>query len=144
MALSRLPQTLTNWVVSADLSATAFLLILVVAYLILGMFLDSLAVILLTVPLLVAPLTALGVDLVWFGVFVIVMVEIAMVTPPIGVLSFIIHRISQDKNVNLGTPISLGTVFKGVMPFVAVALGFVLLLIMFPDIAMWLPNQMGK
>ncbi|MEV7646874.1 TRAP transporter large permease subunit [Arthrobacter sp. NPDC089319] len=143
MTLSRLANGLADLVLTAGLTATGFLLVLVLVYLILGMFMDTMAIVLLTVPILAVPLTELGVDLVWFGIFIVMMVEIAMVTPPMGILSFVLHRIVQDKDVNQGHKISLPAVFAGSMPFVAVAIGFTVLLIFFPEIVMWLPNQLA-
>lgn len=143
VTLSQLANQLTDMVVSVGLNAVSFLLILIVLYLILGMFMDTMAIILLTVPILATPLMELDVDMIWFGVFLVIMVEIGMVTPPLGVLSFVIHRIAQAPEVNEGQKISLTTTFKGVLPFVAVALGITLLLIAFPELVMWLPEQLS-
>ena len=143
VTLSRIANGLTERIVGLGLSATAFLLVLVVLYLVLGMFMDTMAIILLTVPILAAPLNELGVDMVWFGVFMVVMVEIGMVTPPMGILSFVLHRIAQDPEVNQGKAISLTAVFAGAIPFVLVALGFAILLIYVPDIVTWLPGQLA-
>lgn len=143
VTLSRLANTLTDMILEIGLNATAFLLILVILYLILGMFMDTMAIILLTVPILAAPVAALGIDMIWFGVFLVLMVEIGMVTPPLGVLSFVIHRIAQDPEVNHGRPISLTTTFIGVLPFVGVALAVTVLIIVLPDLVTWLPQQLA-
>ncbi|MCS5478144.1 TRAP transporter large permease subunit [Corynebacterium sp. YIM 101645] len=143
VTLSRLANSLTDMILDIGLNATGFLLILVLLYLLLGMFMDTMAIILLTVPILAAPLMALGVDMIWFGIFLVIMVEIGMVTPPLGVLSFVIHRIAQDREVNHGQPISLTTTFLGVMPFVGVALGIAVLIIFVPDLVTWLPGQLS-
>ncbi|WP_241228320.1 TRAP transporter large permease [Corynebacterium hylobatis] len=143
VTLSRLANSLTDMILDIGLNAVSFLLILVILYLILGMFMDTMAIILLTVPILAAPVTALGIDMIWFGVFLVIMVEIGMVTPPLGVLSFVIHRIAQDPEVNRGKPISLTTTFIGVMPFVGVALVVTVLIIFFPDLVTWLPQQLS-
>jgi C4-dicarboxylate transporter DctM subunit len=95
---------------------------------------------LLTVPVLAVPLEAVGVDLIWFGVFMIIMAEIGLIAPPIGLLTFIVHRIIDDPEVNLGRRIPLTDVFKGVMPFVVVALAVTILLIFVPELATWLPS----
>ena len=143
VTLSRLANGLTDMIVSVGLNAISFLLILIILYLILGMFMDTMAIILLTVPILAAPLMELGIDMIWFGVFLVIMVEIGMVTPPLGVLSFVIHRIAQDPQVNHGQKISLTTTFIGVLPFVAVALAVTSLIIGFPDLATWLPERLS-
>ncbi|UNK46919.1 TRAP transporter large permease [Arthrobacter sulfonylureivorans] len=140
LALSRVPHALTELVVDMGLDRIQFLLILVIVFLILGMFLDPLAMILLTVPVLVPPLLALEVDMLWFGVFIVILAEIGIVTPPIGILTFIVHRLAQDANVNLGVPISLTDVFKGVLWFVGAALLVLVALIFLPELVTWLPE----
>lgn len=141
MTLSRVAHHVSEIVLMMELSRITFLLVLVPIYLVLGMFLDPMAMILLTVPVFVPTLEALDINLLWFGVFVIMMAEIGIVTPPIGILSFIVHRIAQSKEVNLGTSIRLSDVFIGVIPFILVALGIVLILIFFPNIVTWLPDM---
>ncbi|MGX7727520.1 TRAP transporter large permease [Rhodococcus sp. 5G237] len=140
ITLSGLAQALTSYLVGLDLGRVQLLLILVVVYIVLGMFLESTPMILLTVPLLQAPLEAVGIDMLWFGVFIIIMCEIGMVFPPIGMLVFVIHRLAQDPKVNLGRRITLVDVYKGIMPFVLAVLGVVLLIILWPDLVVWLPG----
>lgn len=143
IALSRIPNTLTNWLVDVDLSIYAFIAVLVAVFFVLGMFLDALAMMLLTVPILAAPVEHMGIDLIWFGIFVIVMAEIGQVSPPIGMLAFIVHRVAQKPDVNLGAKISLASVFKGLLPFIGVSLLVLLLLTVFPELVLWLPNASG-
>lgn len=141
MALSQVPNTLAQTIVNMGLGREQLLLILILVYLFLGMFMDTLAMMLLTIPVLLAPLVAVGVDPLWFGVFLVVMAEVGLLTPPLGVLTFIVHRIASDPATNLGNPISLATVFKGVAPFAVTAILVVLLLIFVPDIVTWLPGR---
>jgi TRAP-type C4-dicarboxylate transport system permease large subunit len=89
---------------------------------------------------LLGPLASVGVDPLWFGVFLVVMAEVGLLTPPLGILTFIVHRIASDPEANLGRPISLGTVFLGVLPFALTAIAVVILLILVPDIVTWLPG----
>jgi C4-dicarboxylate transporter, DctM subunit len=140
MTLSRMTNALADWVVGMGMNKIAFLLILIVLYLILGLILEPTALILLTVPVFAAPLATLGVDMIWFGVFIVIMAEIAIVSPPIGMLVFIVHRLAQLPEVNLGTRITLNDVYKGVLWFIAVALGLLVLFIFFPEIVLWLPG----
>ena len=141
MSISRVANTLTEMVVSLNLDRVGFLLILVVVFLALGLFLDSLAMMLLTIPVLAAPLQALDVDLIWFGIFIMILAEIGTAHPPLGILLYVVHRISQRPEVNLGRTFTLGGAFLGVMPFLIVALAFLILFIFFPDIVMFLPNN---
>jgi len=141
MALSGLAQAFSRWLVGLQMGAVELLLVLIVFYIILGMFLETLPMVLLTVPLLSAPLQAAGVDMIWFGVFLVILCEIGMVFPPIGLLTFLVHRIAQDPEVNRGRPVPLSAVFGGTMPFVAVVVLILVLLIFVPDIALWLPES---
>ncbi|SHK19536.1 TRAP transporter, DctM subunit [Pseudonocardia thermophila] len=140
LTLSGAAHAFTSWLLGLQLDRIGLLLTLVVMYVVLGMFLESLPMILLTVPLLQPALEALGVDMVWFGVFLIIMCEIGMVFPPIGIITFVVHRMVQDPELNLGRRVGLGDVFRGVLPFVAAALVVTLVLILWPEIVLWLPR----
>lgn len=140
MALSQVPNFIAQEVTELGLGRVQLLLILIVAYLILGMFMDTLAMMLLTIPVLMKPLLAVGVDPLWFGVFLVIMAEVGLLTPPLGILTFIVHRIASDPEANLGQEISLGTVFLGVLPFALTAILVIALLIAFPEIVTWLPS----
>lgn len=140
VSLSGLAQMLGDFVVDLGLSQVSFLLLLIVLYIILGMFMDTLTAMLLTVPIFIGPLTALDIDLVWFGVFVVILAEIGLVTPPLGVLTFIVHGIAENSLKEMNIRVGLGQVFKGVMPFVATAIGVLILMIFVPEIATLLPE----
>ncbi|WP_066285478.1 TRAP transporter large permease [Arthrobacter sp. B6] len=144
IALSGIAQNLTTWLISLDLDRVQFMLVLILVYIVLGMFLESLPMILLTVPLLIAPLQAMDVDLLWFGVFIVIMCEIGMVFPPIGLLTFVVHRIAQDPKVNRGVKVTLGNVFLGIMPFTAISIVVVVILIFLPDIPLFIPSLAAK
>ena len=140
LALSQLPSSLAGFIVDMEFNRITLILVLVVLYMILGMFLDPLAMMLLTVPVLMEPLLALDINMVWFGIFLIIMAEIGQVSPPIGMLSFVVHKLTQDPTVNVGHKITLWDVFRGVLPFIGVALAVLALLVAFPDIVIWLPD----
>lgn len=142
MALSGLAQASTAFILSLDLSVFGFLLLLAVLYIILGMFLDELSMILITLPLLIAPLQELGVDLVWFGIYLMVLVQIGMVAPPVGLLSFVVHGLTKDPAVSRGRRISLVEVYRGVLPYIGAAILILLLLIAVPGLATWLPSML--
>ena len=143
LAISGLGALFTTWVTDMGLSQVQFLLFMMVAYLVMGMFMDPLSMMLLTVPLLLPVMSALEISPLWFGVFAVFMGELAVLTPPVGILSYIIHSIAQDESVNLGQKISLGDVFMAVAWFMPVILLSTVLLILFPEIATWLPDQMA-
>ena len=140
IALTRLTNVVSDFIIGLNLNMITLPLALMVLYLFLGMFLGPLEMILLTVPVLMGALTATGVDLIWFGVFLVVLCEVAIVSPPVGMLVFVVHKQAQKREVNLGQRISLTDVFKGVLPFIAVIVGFLIVTIFFPDIMLALPN----
>lgn len=130
-----------NWMVDgvADLglSRIGLLLSLMVLFLVLGMFMDPMGMMVLTVPLLLPLLVAAEIDLIWFGIFIVVLGEIAIVSPPVGVLTFVVHKAVQSPEVNQGVEVSLVDVFRGVLPFVGVALGLLVLMILWPGALVW-------
>lgn len=145
VALSGLAQAFGDFVIELGLNQITFLLVLLVLYLILGMFMDTLAAMLLTVPIFIGPLVALDVDLVWFGVFVVVLAEIGLVTPPLGILTFIVHGIAETSLKDLKVKVGLSQVFRGVLPFVVVAIVILIVMMFFPAIVTWLPDiSMGE
>ena len=121
---------LITWVAELGVNKFVVLAIFVVMYLILGAILDVWGMLILTLPFVFPVVTSLGFDPVWFGVFIVVMVEIALITPPIGINVYVMHNLAPD--------IELTEIFKGVMPFVAVSLLFVVLLTAFPQMALYL------
>lgn len=139
LALTGLARLLTEVVVDIGLSRVAFLLLLIPFYIVLGMFFDTLSMLLLTVPILLPTLEVMGVSPLWFGVFVVLLGEIGMITPPVGILSYIIYNIARDPEVNQGHNIRLNDVFTSLLWFLPVAVIFLVLLIMFPQMTEWLP-----
>ena len=111
-----------------DISVNRYVVLLafVVMYLFLGMVLDTIGMLLLTLPIVFPVITELGFDAIWFGIILTILVEIALVTPPVGFNCFVLHQIAPD--------IPLGQIFLGVMPFVMIALGILAILTLFPDI----------
>ncbi|SFI08454.1 TRAP transporter large permease subunit [Albimonas pacifica] len=142
LTLSGLTRGFAAWVGAMEFGRIEFLLIVMVAYLVMGMFMDPLPMMLLTVPLLIPILNGMEVSLLWFGVFTVFMAELGILTPPVGILSFVMHSILQDRAVNAGQRISLGDVFVSVALFLPIAVVAAVLLILFPTVATWLPDSM--
>ena len=140
MALSGLAQWTADLVIDLGLSQVGFLLMLIPIYLILGFFLDTLAMMLLTIPVFLGPLQALDVDLIWFGVFLIICAEIDLIAPPLGILNFVVLSIAQASTKGMGVKFGIGDVFRGVLPFIGMCMIMLVLLILFPAIATWLPE----
>ncbi|MGN1056178.1 MAG: TRAP transporter large permease [Comamonas sp.] len=133
IGLTGVAEAMTEWVTSFGLSLTTMLLILVVFYLILGMFMDVMSMMVATVPITFPIVSALGVDPIWFGVFIVLMCELGLITPPVGMNLFVVHGIRPDRG-------SIRDAIWGAVPYVGVLLAFTLLLIAFPEIVTWLPE----
>lgn len=132
-ALTQVSQDLVQWVGSLDVSRWVVLALVLLGYLLLGAFMDQIAILILTVPIVVPLMQSLGFDLVWFGVIIIVVAEMGMVTPPVGLNCFIVSRYS-------GRPVA--EVFHGTTPHVVAHVLAIALLVVFPQLILWLPSHM--
>ena len=103
-------------------------------YLVLGCLMDAMAMIILTVPIVFPVVTALGFDPIWFGIIIVMTVELGLIHPPVGMNVFVIKSVIKD--------VSMSTIFAGVLPFVATDLIRLTILIVFPLLATWLPMRM--
>ncbi|QKV51942.1 TRAP transporter large permease [Comamonas antarctica] len=135
IGLTGVAEAMTQWVTSFGLSTTAMLLILVIFYLLLGMFMDVMSMMVATVPITFPIVSAMGVDPVWFGIFIVLMCELGLITPPVGMNLFVVHGIRPDRG-------SIRDAITGAVPYVLILLCFTLLLILFPAIVTWLPEQL--
>lgn len=135
MSLTGLPMAASEWMTSMVSSQIGIILVICVIYIILGMFLESISIMLLTLPILAPLLQASGVDLVWFCIIVVKLLEIGLVTPPVGMNIFVIKGA-------VGSRVPLGTIFRGAGGFLLVDFITLGLIIAFPIISLWLPNQM--
>jgi len=133
MAISKVPFMLGEIISQLTVSPMAIFAGIVVLYIILGMFTDIIASILLTIPILYPVIISLGFDPIWFGVMVVVLIEIGLVTPPVGMDVFVLSGITN-------TPV--GTIFRGVWPFCVAGIICVVILAVFPQIALFIPTTM--
>tara|TARA_R110002072_G_scaffold47077_1_gene130107 strand:- start:3623 stop:4924 length:1302 start_codon:yes stop_codon:yes gene_type:complete len=131
----RVPQQFTELFLSFDLSPTTVLMIVLVFYIILGMFLEPVSMTFITLPTIYPLMSAAGFDLIWFGVVYTITMEIAVLTPPVGLNLYVIQAISRDQ-------VSIGDVIMGCLPFIGMMVLLIALLIAAPDLALWLPGQM--
>jgi C4-dicarboxylate transporter, DctM subunit len=136
LILASVPNLISDWISGLPLGRTAILMVILLMYLVLGCVLDSLAMVLLTIPIVFPIIKALDYDPVWFGIIVVMVVELGLITPPIGMNVFVIKGIARD--------VPLETIFRGVMPFVVAQVVLILLLVAFPQIALWLPSTMSR
>ncbi len=131
----RVPQEFTELFLSFDLSPYAILALVIVFYIILGMFLEPVSMTFITLPTIFPLMSAAGFDLIWFGVVYTITMEIAVLTPPVGLNLYVIQAISRDK-------VSIGDVIIGCIPFIGAMVLLIAILIAVPDVALWLPEQM--
>ncbi|WP_235735554.1 TRAP transporter large permease [Nocardioides alcanivorans] len=126
---------------SMDLNRVSFLLMMMVVYIVLGTFMEPLPMMVLTIPILMPTLESLEISLLWYGAFAVLMGELAVVTPPVGILAFIIHQITKEPEVNQGQNIRLNDVFNACWWFMPMAILVTVILIFFPEISTWIPDM---
>ena len=132
MAVTKIPFILADWVVGLPLPSVAIMGIIVLIYILGGCFMDALALITLTIPILYPVVLALSFDPIWFGVIIVLVTEMGVITPPVGVNVYVIKGIAGD--------VPLETIFKGILPFLGALIVTVGILIGFPKIATFLPS----
>ncbi len=135
ISLTGVADALTKWVTSFGLSPTALLFALIVFYLLLGMFMDVLSMQVATIPLTYPIVTALGIDPIWFGIFIVLMCELGMITPPVGMNLFVVHGIRPDQG-------GIQDAIWGALPYALIMILFTISLIFVPQLVTWLPGQM--
>ncbi|GAA4517002.1 TRAP transporter large permease [Brevibacterium yomogidense] len=144
LAITGLAPVITEFITGMGLNRVGFLLVLVLLYLVMGMFFDTLSMMLLTIPILLPTLAEMDVSALWFGVFVVLLGELGMITPPVGILSFIVHNIAKNPEVNLGQTITLKDIFVSLLWFLPVAVLFLVLMIFVPEMTEWLPDLLER
>ena len=134
LAQTDVTPAMVNFITRQSLNPYVILFFFTIMYIFLGMILDTLGMIVLTLPFVFPVVKSLGFDPIWFGVYMTLMQEVAMLTPPIGLNVFVMAKIAPD--------VPMVDIFRGVTPFVIICLAAVLLLTAFPSIALWLPSLM--
>ena len=135
ISLTGVADAMSRWVTSFGLTAVGMLFALIAFYLVLGMFMDVLSMQVATIPLTYPIVAALGVDPIWFGVFIVLMCELGMITPPVGMNLFVVHGIRPDKG-----PIQ--DAIRGALPYAVIMIAFTIMLIYIPELVLWLPAKM--
>lgn len=134
MAITRIPYLLADYVSSLPLPPHAIIGVIILVYLIGGCFMDALAMIMLTIPIFFPVVQKLGFDPIWFGVVIVLITEMGVITPPVGINVYVVFGVARD--------VPLEKIFRGVFPMLISLLVCNLLLILFPQIALWLPGLM--
>ncbi|MEM1372754.1 MAG: TRAP transporter large permease [Pseudomonadota bacterium] len=132
MSLTEVPSQLVTLLTSLPIGDIGVLLIIIAVYIFLGMFLESIAMLVLTIPVVIPIAVGLNWDLIWFGIIVVIVLEMGMISPPVGINVFIVKSIAPD--------VPMGRIFRGIWPFWFAMALMIVLLILFPSIALFLPD----
>tara|TARA_B100001094_G_scaffold309427_1_gene343074 strand:+ start:332 stop:1642 length:1311 start_codon:yes stop_codon:yes gene_type:complete len=135
MGFTGLPRNLAIWIQSMDLSPYVLILVLTIFYIILGMFLDGISAVVLTMAIIEPMIRQAGFDMIWFGIFLVIVVEMAQITPPVGFNLFVLQGMANR---------DMGYIAKSAFPLFLLMILAVILVVVFPEIALFLPEQMVK
>ncbi len=133
MGFTGLPRNLAIWIQNMDLSPYVLILVLMIFYIILGMFLDGISAVVLTMAIIEPMIRQAGFDMIWFGIFLVIVVEMAQITPPVGFNLFVLQGMANK---------DMGYIAKSAFPLFLLMVLAVILVVIFPEIALWLPEQM--
>ncbi len=136
LGFAGLPEAFANWIISLPYPPTAIMVMILLGYAVLGMFMDAIGMLLLTLPVVYPAVIALGYDPIWFGIIVVKMCEVCLITPPVGLNCYVVAAVRPD--------IPLGDVFRGIFPFFLADAATVGLFLAFPEIVLWLPNYVNS
>jgi tripartite ATP-independent transporter DctM subunit len=136
LAMTHVPATLGEAMTSFGLGPYGVLLMIVVIYLMLGMFMDGLAMLVVTIPIFFPIMMGLGFDPIWFGIIAVILIEMGMITPPVGLNVFVVKSVAQD--------VPMSTIFRGVLPFWTAMAAGLLAIVIFPQIALIIPQAMFR
>ena len=125
---------LSDWLIQLDTDVTTVLLICLGTFVLLGTFMEGFAILVLTLPLVQPIMEGYGVDMIWFGVLMVIILEMGLISPPVGVNVFVVKSIAPN--------VSLNRIFRGIWPFWIAMLVAIVILLVFPEIALYLPNRM--
>ena len=134
LAVTRIPFDVGNWVMGLQMPPWAVMGLIILVYLLLGCLMDSLAMIMLTIPIFFPVITALGYDPIWFGVIIVLVTGMGVITPPVGINVYVVAGVARD--------VPLHVIFRGALRLLAAQVVTAILLILFPQIALWLPAMM--
>ena len=136
VTLTDLPREFANFLGGLDVSRYLIFVLILLLYLVLGMVMNIIPMMMLTLPILFPTVVGLGFDPIWFGVIMVIMMEMGQITPPIGINVFVIHGVAKKYDVRMAT------IYRGIIPFVIVEVLVIILLTIFPEITLLLPNSM--
>ena len=135
MGFTGLPRNLALWIQNMDLSPYVLIFVLMIFYIILGMFLDGISAVVLTMAIIEPMIRQAGFDMIWFGIFLVIVVEMAQITPPVGFNLFVLQGMAKK---------DMGYIARSAFPLFLLMVLSVILVVIFPEIALWMPEQMIK
>ena len=135
MGFTGLPRNLALWIQNMDLSPYVLIFVLMIFYIILGMFLDGISAVVLTMAIIEPMIRQAGFDMIWFGIFLVIVVEMAQITPPVGFNLFVLQGMAKK---------DMGFIARSAFPLFLLMVLAVILVVIFPEIALWMPEQMIK
>ncbi len=135
MGFTGLPRNLAIWIQNMDLSPYVLIFVLMIFYIILGMFLDGISAVVLTMAIIEPMIRQAGFDMIWFGIFLVIVVEMAQITPPVGFNLFVLQGMANK---------DMGYIARSAFPLFLLMVLAVILVVIFPEIALWMPEQMVK
>ena len=138
LAITRIPFNIASWIGGFDLPPYMILSMVVLVYFLGGCFMDALALVMLTVPIFLPVVSGLGYDPIWFGVIIVMVTEMGVITPPVGINVYVVYGVAES--VIGGVP--LESIFKGILPFLLAVIVGLIILVLFPQIILFLPNLM--
>ncbi len=134
LTITQVPQKVTEFLTGLGIGRYGILALIMIMYLVLGCLMDALAMIILTVPIVFPVIKELGFDPIWFGIIIVMVAELGLMHPPVGMNIFVIKSVVED--------VKISTIFRGVLPFIVTDILRLILLIAFPVLALWLPSKM--
>jgi len=138
LAVTRIPFNIASWVGGLDMPAYMVLAVIVMVYFIGGCVMDALALIMLTIPIFYPVVINLGYDPIWFGIIIVLVTQMGVITPPVGINVYVVYGVAEG--VVGGIP--LESIFKGIIPFLIAIIVGIVILVAFPQIILVLPNLM--
>jgi C4-dicarboxylate transporter DctM subunit len=134
LTITQTPQKVTEFLTGLGIGNYGVLTLILIMYLLLGCLMDALAIVILTVPIIFPLIKEMGFDPIWFGIIIVMTVELGLIHPPVGMNIFVIKSVLED--------IKISTIFIGVIPFIITDLIRLVILVIFPALATWLPSHM--
>ena len=138
LAVTRIPFNIAAWIGGFDLPPYLILAAIIFVYFIGGCVMDALALVMLTIPIFYPVIIELGYDPIWFGIIIVLVTQMGVITPPVGINVYVVYGVSQSAVDG----ISLEKIFKGIFPFLIAVVAGTTLMILFPQIVLYLPNLM--